>query len=100
MGDFLPIINMSSDFIVKAIDPGNFHRCALSVSGFAKCFGDGGGLGYPASQSVGGTTGSMGNALPYLDLGTGFNITALSFGGDTFHHCAFDQDQAVKCWGI
>ena len=101
MGDVLSFVNVGSDFIIKAVDSGNYHRCVLSVSGLVKCFGYGlyGQLGNGDTVSVGGTIGSMGDALLYLDLGAGFNITAVS-SGVSYHHCAFNQDQAVKCWGI
>ena len=103
MGDYLLIVNMGSDFIIKAVDSGFWHRCVLSVTGLSKCFGHGsfGALGTGNNVSAGGTIGSMGDALPYLDLGTGFNVTALSNGfGASNHHCALHQDEAVKCWGI
>ena len=101
MGDFLLNVNMGSDFIVKAVSSGYWHRCVLSASGLAKCFGRNlwGQLGNGDAVGVGGTAGSMGDALLYLELGTGFNITAVS-SGVSYHHCALNQDQAVKCWGI
>jgi hypothetical protein len=39
----------------------------------------------------------MGNALPFVDLGTGRTATALSAGNETT--CAILDDGSVKCWG-
>ena len=105
MGDFLSLVNMGSNVIIKAVDSGFSNFCVLSVDGTAKCFGAGtnGQLGSGDDVSVGDTAGSMGDNLGFLDLGADFIISALSgtIGYvSSRHHCALNQESAFKCWGI
>lgn len=87
--------------------------CALSYPGLVlpatqerlgKCWGanDAGQLGAPGEQ-LGDDANEMGNALPFLDLGTGggavpsLDPIAISAGGR--HTCALLENWSVKCWG-
>ena len=56
-------------------------------------------LGSGSTDDIGATAsfGSMGNNLSVIDLGTGFNATKVSGGGD--HSCALSTQYEVRCWG-
>ncbi|MDH5654478.1 MAG: hypothetical protein OEZ34_01100 [Spirochaetia bacterium] len=64
-----------------------------------KCWGlnDAGQLGLGDTLPRGDNAGEMGNALPYIDLGTGRTIKKLSVGRG--HICAILDNHSVKCWG-
>eukprot|EP01083_Nonionella_stella_P301173 1031774_1 len=74
MGDSLKTIDLGTDFIPTQIVVGWRHTCALSHSNTIKCFGDNeyGELGLGHTNSVGGTSGQMGDSLNTVDLGTNF----------------------------
>src|SRR5262249_4460836 len=48
-------------------------------------------------RTYGEDPGTMGDALPYVDLGAVAPITQMALGAD--HSCALFQDGRVKCWG-
>ncbi len=75
--------------------------CALLLDGRVKCFGRNGsgvlGNGDGLVASIGGTAGSMGDALPALNLG--INRVAVAIAGGESHMCAIFADGGTKCWG-
>ena len=76
------------------------HMCAVFADGRVKCWGSNGGgqLGLGDTNTRGrGNTGNMGDALPYVDLGTG--RTALQVTAGDIHSCALLDNLQVKCWG-
>jgi len=77
---------------------GGHHRCALFQSGRVKCWGknSNGQLGYSDSNNRGDSSGEMGSALKFLDLGPE-KVISLALGGD--HSCALFESGRVKCWG-
>jgi len=78
-----------------------FHMCALFVDGRVKCWGSNGsgqlGLGDTNNRGQGSAAENMGDALPYVDLGTG--RTALHVSAGSYHPCALLDNLQVKCWG-
>ncbi|HMV65955.1 MAG TPA: hypothetical protein PKA64_03815, partial [Myxococcota bacterium] len=82
-----------------AIDAGEDHACAILVSGDLKCWGrnDYGQLGYGHATNVGDAAGTLGDALPAVDLGPNLRAVQVSAGGD--HTCAVLSDASLKCWG-
>ena len=83
----------------SAIAMGVGHTCTLLANGRVKCWGLNGdgqlGLGDGASRGDG--PNEMGDALPFVDLGTARTAKALSLG--YFHSCVLLDNDRVKCWG-
>lgn len=89
----------------KVIDvvTGETSSCALFANGRVKCWGSA--LeGRTGSAIIGGIVpdsghiaGTMGDSLPYVDLGTG--IKAIKIFAGQKHVCAILQDRTLKCWG-
>lgn len=73
------------------------YTCARLDNGGVKCWGNAIALGLGDSSSRGNTPGTMGNALPYVALGT--NRKALALYTGSWHACAQLDDNTVKCWG-
>ena len=82
-----------------AISTGMQHTCALLDDHRIKCWGENsyGELGLGDTRSRGAAASEMGNALPFVDLGTGRTAIAVSAG--KYHTCAILDDGSVKCWG-
>ncbi|MBI2625923.1 hypothetical protein HYW68_02665, partial [Candidatus Parcubacteria bacterium] len=81
------------------ISAGYFHVCATLNNSKAKCWGYNayGQLGIGHNVSVGTSPLTMGDFLPYVELGTGKTALDIKAGGtDT---CALLNDRTVKCWG-
>ncbi|KAG2424450.1 hypothetical protein HXX76_014503 [Chlamydomonas incerta] len=75
------------------------HACAVFESGKMKCWGAGSegrlGLGDTATRN---TPDAMGDALPYVNLGTNTTVSHVAIG--QYSACAVVQPGGrVKCWG-
>ncbi len=99
MGDNLPVVQLGTGRTARALGCGRFWSCALLDNDSVKCWGDNedGQLGLGDSQERGYTSGTMGDALPAVDLGAGRTAQAISTG--QFSACALLDHGAVKCWG-
>jgi alpha-tubulin suppressor-like RCC1 family protein len=100
MGDNLPCIDLGAGSAKpKLISAGWNSTCALFDNGRVKCWGSNadGQLGLEDQVDRGDQPGEMGTALPYLALGTGRTVTALSVAA--YQVCAALDDGDVKCWG-
>eukprot|EP01083_Nonionella_stella_P061236 159612_1 len=99
MGDNLPDIDLGTGLEVKQIGVGTYRSCVLSVENKIKCFGWNlqGQLGYEDTDNRGDGSGEMGDNLPYIDLGTGFEVNYIAVGG--YHSCAVSIDEKAKCFG-
>jgi Regulator of chromosome condensation (RCC1) repeat len=97
-GDAEPPPVSGSPFRALALSTGLTETCALLDNHRIKCWGANifGSLGNGGTCAVGAPA-QMGDALPFLDLGTGRTATALSSG--RYHSCAILDDGSVKCWG-
>ncbi len=86
-------------FDVDDLEAGHGHVCAVLHSGKVKCWGgynDSGDLGVGDSKPYGTTPGTMGNNLPFTDLGMGLKATAIT---SYYHGCAIVEGGKLKCWG-
>jgi alpha-tubulin suppressor-like RCC1 family protein len=99
MGDTLPFVDLGPGVVVAELALGGAHTCARFLDGRVKCWGDNafGQLGLGDKTSRGGTSGSMGSALPFVDLGTG--AKALSIAAGPHHTCVRLDTNKMKCWG-
>ena len=99
MGDVLPFVALGTNNKTTAVSVGTDHACARFANRRLKCWGANadGQLGLGDTESRGDGDGEMGDALPFVDLGTGTKVRAVS-AGDA-HTCALLEDGRVKCWG-
>ena len=94
LGDALPTIDLGTGRRAVAIAAGRYTSCASLDDGSFKCWGYAALTG--SSVAHGATPGSMGDALPRLDLGPGRTMRQASIGFSQ----AFGllDDGSVKAW--
>jgi alpha-tubulin suppressor-like RCC1 family protein len=92
MGDKLPYVNLGTGRTVKQLHKG-LGTCATLDNGKTKCWGYPTPNSSPTGYMVGTKSTDMGDNLPYIDLGTGRTIKAMTRG------CAVLDNDKVKCWG-
>jgi hypothetical protein len=82
------------------IATGQQHSCALLEDHRVKCWGENfyGQLGLGDETTRGLDPNGMGDALPFVELGTG--RTAKSIAAARYGSCALLDDASVKCWGM
>jgi alpha-tubulin suppressor-like RCC1 family protein len=99
MGDALPTVPLGTGFLVADVACGYVHTCALSTEGRVKCWGANsyGGVGLPGVGDIGNDAGDMGDALPFVELGTTSPVIKLAAGDHIT--CAFFEDRTTRCWG-
>ena len=99
MGDNLPTVNLGTGRTAKKIAVSFNTTCAILDNNSLKCWGfnNFGQLGLGDTAAHGSTSGTMGDALPAVNLGTGLYATDIAMGADTT--CALLNNATVKCWG-
>lgn len=99
MGTYLPIVNVGTNRKVKSLAMGQSHVCALLDNEMVKCWGSNsyGQLGLESTASYGRSPGSMGDQLPYVNLGKDRKAKKI-FAGH-FFSCAILENNDLKCWG-
>ncbi len=99
MGDALPYVDLGAGRTAKAIALGYQTTCAILDDDRVKCWGDNsvGKLGLGDELPRGFAAGEMGDALPYVNLGTGRTAKGIAVGLE--HVCALLDNGRVKCWG-
>ncbi|WP_437648574.1 RCC1 domain-containing protein [Sorangium sp. So ce362] len=107
MGDNLPPVDLGTNLAAKAITANGSRTCVLLTNDGIKCWG----LNWYGALGLGDTTargndptGSMGDALPFVDIGTEIVgatplvPTTIVAGGD--HTCIIESTHSqIKCWG-
>ncbi|MCB9569825.1 MAG: hypothetical protein H6710_21840 [Myxococcales bacterium] len=98
MGNDLPFVDLGAGGLASAIDS-YYQGCAIVEGDKLKCWGQGtfGALGSGSSANLGDGPGEMGDALPFVDLGTGRTAVAVATG--VWTTCALLDDASAKCWG-
>ena len=109
MGDALPFVDLGTGRHAVALAAGSTAMCAILDDGRVKCWGEGyqGALGAGDTDTRGAMPGTMGDALPAVDLGSrgGVPLTARHIVAIDYHSfCAIVADSAasdsgLKCWG-
>ncbi len=99
MGSNLQSIDLGSGLRIRQMSVGDYHACAVLEDGRVKCWGNNrlGELGLGDTRARGGRGGEMGDALPFVDLGT--NPRALMVSAGNARTCAVLDDGKIKCWG-
>jgi E3 ubiquitin-protein ligase HERC3 len=99
MGDFLPVVQLGSGVTAANVTLGQSFSCVTLSSGQLKCFGfnNYGQLGQGDVLTRGDGPGNMGDILPFVAVGTGRSIVAMSLGFD--HSCVILDDGQLKCFG-
>eukprot|EP01083_Nonionella_stella_P288194 980797_1 len=101
----LPFIDFGGSWVATQLAAGLEHTCALlsNVNGTApnviKCFGNGqyGGLGYGDTERRGNEANEMGDYLPPIDLGNGFDPIQIAVRFQST--CALSASNKIKCFG-
>ena len=96
----LPPVRLGAQMTAAAIAAGVSHTCALSESGFIKCWGNNrfGQLGQGDIEDRGDEPGELAGNLPVVSLGS-VNVGAVQITAGTNHSCARFENGGVKCWG-
>ncbi|KAG2450326.1 hypothetical protein HYH02_004831 [Chlamydomonas schloesseri] len=105
MGDALPFVDLGTGITVTQLSMGRIAAgtsCALvQPGGRIKCWGYNRYFAIPVSEgdgNVGAQPGEMGDALPFVNLGT--NATAVSVVTNGVSACAvLEPGNKIKCWG-
>ncbi|KAG2489343.1 hypothetical protein HYH03_012173 [Edaphochlamys debaryana] len=99
-----PFINLGTGVTVSSITAGDAHVCAIVMPGSkVKCWGQNanGQLGYGDTVARTPTANNMGDALPFVSLGSDV-VEVLKVAAGGRHTCALLQTstgEQVKCWG-
>ncbi|MBC8483718.1 MAG: hypothetical protein H8D48_02175 [Actinobacteria bacterium] len=104
MGDALPAVDLGVGLTVVQVSGGDDMTCALFSNTRVKCWGenDDGELGLGDDHARGNHSGEMGDALPFLDFGTGADgnpLGALAVAAGDDFGCVILIGGDVKCWG-
>jgi alpha-tubulin suppressor-like RCC1 family protein len=99
MGASLPVVSLGTGRKIKAISTGGLLTCGVLDDNTARCWGGNafGQLGQGDTINRGDKSGTMGDLLLPIVLGTGRTAKAISAGGA--FACAILDDNTVKCWG-
>lgn len=103
MGDALPTVNFGTGQTAKAIAINDSSTCVITNTDLVKCWGFGELLGYEdATNRGGGFPGTMGDNLPFVNLGTArtaIQLMSQNHNGNQGTNCAVLDNNRVKCWG-
>ena len=97
--NLLQTVDLGTGRRAVAISSGENFTCVILDNGKVKCWGDGsfGNLGLLNTYNRGDSPDSMGDRLPYVDIGTGHTAKQIRTGRNFV--CALLENDTVKCWG-
>jgi alpha-tubulin suppressor-like RCC1 family protein len=99
MGNNLPYVDLGTGRTVKKVTSGIYSRCAILDNDQVKCWGYNiyGQLGLGDGANRGTTADTMGDQLPYVNIGT--NRKAIDIWAGAYSYCVLTDYNEVKCWG-
>ena len=99
LGDALPFVDLGAGLVVADLAIGDGSTCALFTDGRMKCWGynHSARLGLGDTNNRGDGPGEMGDALPFVNVGTGRKVVDVALSGTST--CALRDDNVVVCWG-
>lgn len=99
MGDNLPAVNLGTGRYPVKIASNGYNFCAVLDNQSLKCWGRSasGNLGIGNANSKGENLSDMGDALPFVDLGTDFKVASVA--SHSYGFCATNTSGKAKCWG-
>ena len=92
-------LNLGTGTTVRSIDSNGVNACAILTNGQVKCWGTATAHGQGVPQTLGILGGQMGDALPYVKLGTANVLDPMKIVSGSLHSCALMYNGLVKCWG-
>ena len=100
MGDALPYVDLGAGRTAVEITAMDHTTCAILDDGGVRCWGAGvyGMPGQGNDSAVGATPGTMGDALPPIDLGQGLAPAKFAVSSLSKHQCVLLVDGRLKCW--
>jgi len=99
----LPPISLGDGLTVQDVFAGASHVCAQFTDNRLKCWGEGnsGALGSGNNGDLGKTVSTMGNNLPFVDLGSNLSVKNLRSGSSrAMASCVILNTGRVKYWGF
>ncbi|MEC7275530.1 MAG: choice-of-anchor D domain-containing protein [Bdellovibrionota bacterium] len=84
---------------ILKIAAGDNHKCALFELGKVKCWGNNsfGQLGLGNTTPLGINSSTIGENIPFVDLGSGVKARDITAGEN--HNCVLTTTNEIKCWG-
>ncbi|KAJ1467425.1 regulator of chromosome condensation 1/beta-lactamase-inhibitor protein II, partial [Baffinella frigidus] len=104
MGAALPAVDVGVGRFVVTVSNAATHTCAVLDNRRVKCWGDNSDwqLGYGDKYTRGHSSATMGEALPFVDIGTDYeavDVCAAGVSPNWSYSCALSTAGSVKCWG-
>jgi alpha-tubulin suppressor-like RCC1 family protein len=99
MGEALAPVNLGTNLSAYAILMATWTTCPITSLGQVKCFGQELWLDDIVFPGPGGLPGSMGDNLPFVDLGSPGVVPGRYSAAGSFHACMLLADGNVKCFG-
>ncbi|MCH2534680.1 MAG: hypothetical protein MK008_09595 [Bdellovibrionales bacterium] len=92
---------LSNKPAVKKVVGSRYSYCALFENEKIKCWGYNryGQLGYEDETDRGGSAGSMGDNLDFVNVGTNVMVKDIFGSIENYRYCAITDADEVKCWG-
>ena len=102
LGSKMQAVNLGTNMRAVQVAAGGFLTCVIvedrvTLARGLKCFGRGGYLGYGDTVDRGNNGAAMGDALPFVSLGTGRHPVQIAAGHS--HACVLLDNGDVKCFG-
>ena len=101
VGDGLPFANVGTDNTPIHVHAGGAHTCVHFANNKIKCFGSTftSAHGQDTLTQYEGSSSTIGNNIPYINIGSGRTVKSLHTTFVGYTTCAILENDAVKCFG-